>query len=89
MHVSGVGGAVLGPLDTKGLHPNEVTIAEVLKSAGYATGIFGKWHLGDQRSFCRRVKASTFFFGIPTATIKRKTNGRRRGPSCRSCAMRR
>ena len=25
----------------------EVTIAEVLKEAGYATGFFGKWHLGD------------------------------------------
>ena len=35
-----------GPDSNYGIHPDEMTIAEVLKQKGYSTAIFGKWHLG-------------------------------------------
>jgi arylsulfatase len=35
------------PVDAYGIGDDEVTIAEVLSQAGYTTGFFGKWHLGD------------------------------------------
>ena len=57
--------AVLLAGDTKGLNPDEMTIAEVLKTAGYATGIFGKWHLGDQPEFLPTRQGFDEFFGMP------------------------
>ncbi|MEO1527038.1 MAG: sulfatase-like hydrolase/transferase [Planctomycetota bacterium] len=51
--------------DRKGLNPEEVTIAEVLKSAGYKTGMFGKWHLGDQPQFLPTRQGFDEFFGLP------------------------
>ena len=39
-------GFVLRPHSPNGLHPDELTIAEMLKARGYATGMLGKWHLG-------------------------------------------
>jgi len=51
--------------DPKGLHPNEITIAEVLRGAGYRTGMFGKWHLGDQPEFLPTRQGFDEYFGIP------------------------
>jgi arylsulfatase A-like enzyme len=59
------GGPVLQPLDHKGLNPEEVTIAEVLHKAGYATACIGKWHLGDQPDFLPTRQGFDHFFGIP------------------------
>ncbi len=51
--------------DSKGLHPDEITIAEVLKTAGYKTGMFGKWHLGDQPEFLPTKQGFEEYWGIP------------------------
>lgn len=51
--------------DPKGLNPDEITIAEVLKGAGYKTGMFGKWHLGDQPEFLPTQQGFDEYFGIP------------------------
>ena len=39
---------LLGPSDLHELPLEEVTVAEAFKEAGYTTGFFGKWHLGDK-----------------------------------------
>ena len=51
--------------DGKGLNPDEITIAEVAQSVGYKTGMFGKWHLGDQPEFLPTRQGFEEFFGLP------------------------
>ena len=48
-----------------GLNRDEVTIAEILREQGYATGCFGKWHLGDQPAFLPTEHGFDEYFGIP------------------------
>ena len=40
-------------------------VAEVLKSAGYATGLIGKWHLGDQPEFLPTNQGFDYYLGLP------------------------
>ncbi len=44
---SGLGSWVIGPGAARYMHPKERTLAEGFKASGYATALFGKWHLGN------------------------------------------
>jgi arylsulfatase A len=62
---SGSNFPVLLAADKKGMSPEEITIAEVLKKAGYETALIGKWHLGDQPDFLPSRQGFDTVFGIP------------------------
>ncbi|MHC4993934.1 MAG: sulfatase family protein [Planctomycetota bacterium] len=48
-----------------GLHPDEMTIAEVLKQKGYATGMAGKWHLGHLKPALPIHHGFDEYLGLP------------------------
>ena len=56
---------VLFPDSKGGLPASEVTIAEVLKSNGYATHAIGKWHLGHLPQYLPTSHGYDSYFGIP------------------------
>lgn len=60
----GIFGA-LGPKSNNGLHANEVTLAELCKQKGYATAIYGKWHLGHHKQFLPMQHGFDDYFGLP------------------------
>lgn len=55
----------LGPKSKTGLNTNEITIARMLKTQGYATAVFGKWHLGDDPKFLPTQHGFDDYFGLP------------------------
>ena len=60
----GIAGALM-PHAKAGLSSKEMTIAELCKQKGYATAIFGKWHLGDERRFLPLRHGFDKYFGLP------------------------
>ena len=52
----------------QGIHPWERTLAEVLRDAGYATAMYGKWHLGDRPGRYPTDKGFDHWYGIPRTT---------------------
>ena len=62
------------------MDPREVTIAAALRGAGYATGMFGKWHLGDDACAAPTHTVSTRRLRSPAAPC------RRRNTSIRNCS---
>lgn len=56
---------VLWPDSTTGLHPAEITAAEILRDRGYATACIGKWHLGHLPAFLPTRQGFDSYFGVP------------------------
>jgi arylsulfatase A len=56
---------VLFPQSEIGLHPDEMTVADLVKQQGYATMCIGKWHLGHRDPFLPMKQGFDAYFGIP------------------------
>lgn len=54
-----------GPNSSYGIHPDEMTMGELLKQQGYSTAIFGKWHLGDALPFMPLQNGFDEYYGLP------------------------
>lgn len=52
----------------QGIHPWEITLGQQMQSAGYATGCFGKWHLGDRPGRYPHDRGFDRWYGIPRTT---------------------
>ncbi|MGY8640528.1 MAG: sulfatase family protein [Verrucomicrobiales bacterium] len=57
--------AVLFPNSSNGLHPDEVTLADMTKAAGYRTACVGKWHLGHLHPCLPTDQGFESYYGIP------------------------
>lgn len=61
--------AIHAGIDTVGLQQDQVTIAKMLKYAGYRTALFGKWHLGARPEWGPNRHGFEEFFGILSGNV--------------------
>lgn len=66
---------VLFPDSAGGLPPQEITIAELLKQKDYATGCFGKWHLGHLPPYLPTEQGFDTYYGIPYSNDMDRVQG--------------
>ncbi len=52
------------PDSESGLHPDELTIAELFKQNGYSTACIGKWHLGFKEPFLPQQQGFDHYYGL-------------------------
>ena len=76
---TGTAPKVLRDNAVQGLPADEITIAEMLKTRGYATGVVGKWHLGHLPPFLPMAQGFDFWFGLPFSHDMKMTVPRDRG----------
>lgn len=72
---SGTDGKVFFEWHAEGLPAEEVTIAETLKEAGYATACVGKWHLGHCKPYLPTRQGFDEYYGIPYSNDMRLDRG--------------
>jgi arylsulfatase A len=56
---------VYWPFSIEGMSPDQITLAELLHDAGYATALVGKWHLGHESGYEPMSQGFDVFFGLP------------------------
>jgi arylsulfatase A len=71
----GIRGALF-PSDNVGLHDEERTIAQLLKTRGYTCGVFGKWHLGHHPEFLPLRHGFDEYLGLPYSNDMWPVNGK-------------
>jgi len=58
---------MVGPSSTSGLHPDEITLAEMLNDVGYQSAMVGKWHVGHTTNMMPWAQGFERFYGIPVS----------------------